>query len=370
MEQIIFDKDVTSSFRTKARFIAELEWIKKLQTPFPLGLNDNIYQKGNISKDPKIDIFSIYSIRKRKTRSHGKRRNGNIKRKNRQKSSIQDLHHIHIQSGKHALLSFVSSLPITTLRDIDEQADKIVLRTDPLIKTATLVQTYTKHVLRPRIDKESSYKRHFLKIKFINKGIDFIDLQSIFRDKNVTGAVPNYFKNSEPPIICYKYNNPIRNIIFNYNNVVKDLDIEDNTPSSCTCSSSKFCYSPAGHIVTGNFEVIEDKRLRNLLKKGPKYRIPSNIDFNACRSHIAESLDDFCIKWSRREQAEIDSLSEWKKQIALIIEKRIKFYESNVHLLPQKPNLTARYLRNSISKFHSKFVLAPADKASNNVIII
>ena len=34
-----------------------------------------------------------------------------------------------------------------------------------------------------------------------------------------------YFQNSEPPFICYKYSKPIRNIIFNVNKLVSDLDI-------------------------------------------------------------------------------------------------------------------------------------------------
>ena len=40
------------------------------------------------------------------------------------------------------------------------------------------------------------------------------------------------FQNSEPPIICYKYNKPIRNTIFNFNKLVSDLDIHANTPKS------------------------------------------------------------------------------------------------------------------------------------------
>ena len=52
------------------------------------------------------------------------------------------------------------------------------LRTDPLFSTASLIQSYTQHVLKPHIDKESEHQRFFLKIPFINKGIDFIDLQS------------------------------------------------------------------------------------------------------------------------------------------------------------------------------------------------
>ena len=232
VEQIYNEPGTTSSFKSKARFISELNWIKKLQTPFPLGLNDNIYQSGNISKDPGIDIFSIFSIRKRKTRSHGMRRNGNIKRKSRIKLTVNDLHTILTHTGKHAMLSRLSSLPIASIRSIDEEADKIYLRTDPLIKTATLIQSFTQHVLRPHIDKNSEHKRHFLKLRFINKGIDFIDLQSIFRDKNVVDAIPNYFKNVESPIICYKYNKPIRNLVFNYNKIVSDLNIETNTPTT------------------------------------------------------------------------------------------------------------------------------------------
>ena len=58
------------------------------------------------------------------------------------------------------------------------------------------------------------------------KGMDFIDLPSIFRDKSVQSSIPNYFKNYEVPIICYKYDKPIRSAIFNFNKLVSDLDIE------------------------------------------------------------------------------------------------------------------------------------------------
>ena len=44
-----------------------------MQSASPLGLNDNIYQVGNISKMPDFDVFSLLEIRKRKPRSHGKR---------------------------------------------------------------------------------------------------------------------------------------------------------------------------------------------------------------------------------------------------------------------------------------------------------
>ena len=64
------------------------------------------------------------------------------------------------------------------------------------------------------------------------QGIEFIDLHSIFKDNSVISSIPNYFNNSETPIICYKYNKPIRSTIFNFNKIINDLDIDSNTPAS------------------------------------------------------------------------------------------------------------------------------------------
>ena len=43
---------------------------------------------------------------------------------------------------------------------------------------------------------------------FIIKGIDFIDLPSMFRDNTVESSIPDYFENKELPVICYEYNKP------------------------------------------------------------------------------------------------------------------------------------------------------------------
>ena len=39
-------------------------------------------------------------------------------------------------------------------------------------------------------------------------------------------------KNTESPIICYKFNKPIRTTILNFNKLVSDLDIETSSPDS------------------------------------------------------------------------------------------------------------------------------------------
>ena len=84
------------------------------------------------------------------------------------------------------------------------------------------------------MESEFNHIRHFIKNPFINRGIDFIDIPSIFRDDTVESSIPNYFENKEPPVICYKYNKPIRSTIFNFNKLVADLEIDSKIPDSVT----------------------------------------------------------------------------------------------------------------------------------------
>ena len=42
----------------------------------------------------------------------------------------------------------------------------------------------------------------------------------------------------------------------------------------------------------------------------------------------------------------------------------------DLNLLPSLPKISFRHLKQGIQQFHEKFVLAPADKASNNVIVV
>ena len=55
----------------------------------------------------------------------------------------------------------------------------------------------------------------------------------------------------------------------------------------------KLIYIPlAGHVITGDLNVIPDARVRNIFSNDHKYRFPFNIDFPKCRREIAASLND------------------------------------------------------------------------------
>ena len=115
------------------------------------------------------------------------------------------------------MLSFLSSLTISVLRVLDTEANKFYDRNHQLYDAALLIRCYIQYAVRPFIDSETNRKRHFMKIPFINKGIEYFDLPSIFKDRPFTSSIPTYFQNSEPPIIYYKYNKPIRNSVVNVN---------------------------------------------------------------------------------------------------------------------------------------------------------
>ena len=120
-------------------------------------------------------------------------------------------------------------------------------------------------------------------------------------------------------------------------------------------------------------KIIPDFRIRNTVSnffKGPKYRFPSHIDFNRCREEIASALNDFGFRCCKRENVERNTLHEWKLSIFSIVDKRIKVYSHNTNLLPPKPKSSFRHLKQGIHEFHRKYVLFPADKSANNVVVV
>ena len=84
---------------------------------------------------------------------------------------------------------------ISSLRKLDIAANKFYDRAHRLYDSAILTRCYTQHALCPYIDSEINHIWHFIKIQFVNKGIEFINLPSIFKDKSVIFSIPTYFEN-------------------------------------------------------------------------------------------------------------------------------------------------------------------------------
>ena len=187
-----------------SRQICELSWIKKLQTAYPIGLNDNIMGQGNISRTSNIDVLDIVSKNLRNKRSHGKRINRNKRKHHRISISLSNLLTIFKNNGRHNLFNKLCTIPVLKLNSILDQCNSIS-HASPRYEVAQIISAFCYHKLYPTIDKPEDHKRHFLNLPFISKGIDLIDLSSIFRDSKITKTIPSYFDNIEPPILSYTY---------------------------------------------------------------------------------------------------------------------------------------------------------------------
>ena len=116
-KKITYDANLTSRFKIIKRHETELKWIKLLQTPYPLGFNDNTNPEGNLSKMPDYDVFLCYNFANEKLDHMDLRKNENCKRKSRVQKlancTLRDLATKLDVHGLHCMLSYLSSLPIS-----------------------------------------------------------------------------------------------------------------------------------------------------------------------------------------------------------------------------------------------------------------
>ena len=91
-----------------------------------------------------------------------------------------------------------------------------------------------------------------------------INVPRILNSRYVRDAVPQFINNRVPPTISYKYTKAIiGGRIFNQKKVVEELDIDKGAGNMCCdCSRSKYCYEPAGHVITGDLKIVKDAELK------------------------------------------------------------------------------------------------------------
>ena len=136
-------RQISAYFGHSVYFGLSSNRIKLPQTPYPLGFNNNIYHEGILSQMPDFDVFSLLEFRKRTARSHGIKKNRNCKRKSRAQKlatcncTPRDLATKLGVRGRHCMLSYLRSLPISVLRSLDTEADKFYDRTNRLYDAAS-----------------------------------------------------------------------------------------------------------------------------------------------------------------------------------------------------------------------------------------
>ena len=206
-------------------------------------------------------------------------------------------------------------------------------------------------------------------VRYKNHGIGMIDMKSIIREKKVYDSIPyNIMKKDDSPVIVYQYENTVRNRIFNYKEAAEEYKEDAEKEITCDCDSSNFKDPHHGHIVTGDLQIVDNIKLRNLFKKGPNYREPKFINWSKTKEFLKEDINMFITKWSGKNGIAESCLQEWKNQIMQSIEKKVIRLKKCSKYIRRKSVLEE--CAEELKELKRKFVLVPVDKASNNIGLV
>ena len=256
-------------------------------------------------------------------------------------SSLVDLVDVIVKpEGVHKINTklFSVSLPqLCCLQELALESTNFDYSSAEYRVTAIILNIANYRLFKPvRSDVSAEKPKHFMKITFLNKAVDAINLPALLRSTSVTDKIPVYFRDKEPPTVSYEYTSTVPSKLFNFAPALSNLSVSEylSNPQTCQCKESTFCHEPHGHVITGDLRVIENAKLRELVAKGPKYRDPNRVNWKATETMFLESIDLFAKNWSKREQVELKYLSEWKDQLKELVADRISNLKG--HFKPPK----------------------------------
>ena len=82
-----------------------------------------------------------------------------------------------------------------------------------------------------------------------------------------------------------------------------------------------------------------------------------------------DAFEEYARRWAKKEDVEVDTLSEWIKSIADVLKHRIRRLKHSVNTRHESIFSDPDVVR-ELSRLHENFVIVPADKASNNYTFV
>ena len=221
---------LTSFRRTRALF-----WIKELGTVKPYGFNDQINGVGTLSSISckKTNIYSLFNKQPRRKRSHGKRHyNIRAHQSHVTMSTLVDLvdiiekpEDVHNINTKLFSISFPQ---LRSLQDLALELTNFYYSSAEYRVTAIILDIANYRLFRPvRSDVSAEKPKHFVKIKFLNKAVDAINLPALLRSTSVIDKIPVYFRDKEPPIVSYEYTSTVASKLFNFAPTLSNLNVSE-----------------------------------------------------------------------------------------------------------------------------------------------
>ena len=110
--------------------------------------------------------------------------------------------------------------------------------------------------------------------------------------------------------------------------------------------------------------------MRKIIKKGPKYREPKQIDFTNARQQITSGLSQYVEQISNDKGIHKNSLLPWKNTVLDLVDKKIDSLKTKLQINQVKSALDDSVVKRNLISLKNDFVIVPIDKAANNVAFV
>ena len=122
-----------------------------------------------------------------------------------------------------------------------------------------------------------------------------------------------------------------------------------------------------GHIITGDLSIVQNESLRNIMKKGAKFRDCANISVEKLMKSIVNDVINFKQKWTDKERLESYDLDQWVRLVCQRIKRKINQLRHNQEIYMRGDNVMDRAdVKEEINRLHKYFIITAVDKAANN----
>ena len=305
-------------------------WINKIMSLYPFGLNEQISGIGNMTSQNLIEFnfvdpyFSYPEARR--PRSHGIRHNNRNNRKNRHFDIEEVANNLKIVYFQGSIKKFIDAVKGATNKLLLGILQYVLLnRLQFKRRFVDIVAAYVGHSRKYTKESKTNESKIRVKLEYSSKLLDIINISGIISSKDVKSKIPDEYENCNIEVIN-RYNKPIGSRICNYSKVLNNLSdgdiINDNGPCICEIEGDQFnirdfIYSPAGHVVTGNLNIVDKfgnfDQLKKVLKFGYKYRIQrQNVTWRKIIRDLMMVVEDLKNKITKSNKGNIADLNEWE----------------------------------------------------------
>lgn len=132
--------------------------------------------------------------------------------------------------------------------------------------------------------------------------------------------------------LTFSYVKPLKNLICNYGNYSKNLDLIKDSDCLCHLDNFKsFVDINHGHILTGNLDIVEDVHLRSIMNKGSKFKIDFRHNWSKIYDRFKNDLDIFILKIAYKYVWPVEGFVEWKREMCNLFKNKYLLYYSFIN---------------------------------------